>query len=141
MAQNQPKIFLGITFLMSFIDRTDYNHLKIVPIMEYLGRYNYKLYTSSTVALQIFMRLEKDFSRQLAQEFLSVMAESSIEILFPTPSDFLAANRYYKMNPDSKARILEVVNAIIMEKNGITEVLTYDSWVNLFGIKKSSLIQ
>ncbi len=137
MAQESHKIFVDSSFFIAFIDRGDLNHTKCVPVFEFLGKHNYQVYTTSLVLIQVFNRIDKELGTTISLEFLQAIMESNIEVLFPSKSEFLSAYRLLKNDPNIQVSMSELLNSILMEKNGVSAVLTYDSWVGILGTRKS----
>lgn len=137
MASESRKVFIETSFFMAFIDRGDLNHTKCVPIFEFLGRHGYQLYTTNLVVMQTFARLDKELGSTISLEFLQAILESSIEVLYPSKSEFISAFRLLKNSPNTPVSVTELINSILMEKNGVAAVLTFDSWNNLLGTQKS----
>lgn len=137
--QSSHKIFINSSFFISFIDRSDLHHQKTAAIFELMAKQNYQLYTSSLLIYQTFTKIERDMGTHVALEFLQVILESAIKILYTTESELLFAYRFFK-NASRQVNILELITARLMEKNGITYILTYDYWHNISATSISILI-
>ena len=74
-------------------------------------------------------------------DFFQAMLESNIEVIYPSKAEMVAAFRVIKNNPQRQTVLTEIVSAIMMEKNGIGAILTYDFWHNLLGTSISALLQ
>ena len=138
--QESKKIFLDISFFIAFIDRADLNHIKCVSIFEFLASHEFRVFTSYLVILQTFNRAEKELGSTVAKEFLQAILESNIQILYPGKQELISAFRIIRANPTHQNSLTELLNAILMEKNGITAILTYDFWHNLLGTNKSQYL-
>lgn len=133
------KIFLDSSIFLSFVDRTHLNHQKAVAILEHLADQNYQLFTSDLVVFQSFNLIERDLGFAVAQGFLKAVLDSSIKILYVTEQELLFAFRFLK-TAARRASLVEVVTARLMEKHGISSILTFDFWHNISGIAVSNLI-
>jgi predicted nucleic acid-binding protein len=138
--QSSRKVFIDPSFLISFIDRSDLHHQKTVAIFELMAKQGYQIYTSSILVYQTFARVERDMGANIALDFLQAILDSTIKILYTTESELLYAYRFYKNSHQRQLNILELITARLMEKNGITYVLTYDYWHNVSGTMTSSLL-
>ena len=69
------------------------------------------------------------------------MLDSAIKILYPSESELLFAYRFFKTALQKQLSVIEVVNARLMEKHGISNVLTFDYWRNVSGTTISELIK
>ena len=141
MAQLSKKIFVDISAFISFIDRADLNHTKAVQVFEELGTDEYHVFTSSSVVLNTYFRIEREISTIVANDFLQAILESNIEILYPSKSELSTALRISKANPGRTASLSQIINSDLMEKNGIRHVFTFDFWNNLLGTNLSPLLQ
>ena len=141
MAQLSKKIFVDISAFISFIDRADLNHTKAVQVFEELGTDEYHVFTSSSVVLNTYFRIEREISTIVANDFLQAILESNIEILYPSKSELSTALRISKANPGRTASLSQIINSDLMEKNGIRHVFTFDFWNNLLGTTLSPILQ
>lgn len=133
------KIFLDSSVLIAFIDRADANHAKSVKTMENLARLGYQLYTSSQNVNEVYAALARETGVSVALDFLQAMLQSDIELLFPQKADLITAHRMLRSNRDRQLTLREVLNATLMQKKGINQVLTFNYWHNLFGSYVSNL--
>ena len=140
MATVSKKIFIEGSFFIAFIDRGNLNYSKAVECLGFIAHNKYKVYTLSSVILQTVVSIERDLGITMANEFLRAILESNIEILYIGKSDFQAALRYLKVNPSQTSYFSTIVKSIIMQKNYINTVLTFDLWPNIMGTSVSSLI-
>src|SRR5437762_67139 len=108
MPAESQKVFVDTSFFLAFIDRGDLNHTKCVPVLEFLGRHNYQVYTTNLVVIQTFNRLDKELGSTISLEFLQAIMESNIEVLYPSKSEFLAVYRLLKSNPTAQASMAEI---------------------------------
>lgn len=139
MAIKSNKIFIDSSVFFSFIDRADDNHSKSVKAFESLAHGNYHLFTSSTTVVDTYSALAHEVGFSVALEFLEVILQSEIEILFPQRSDFVSAFKVLKGSRERQLSLKEVVNAALMQKREITFILTSTYWHNLFGTQISNL--
>ncbi len=127
------KVFIDSSALYSFIDRADPNHISVVKTVDHLSLNYMNLFTSIQIVEDTYSALNHQLGTTVAMDFLQVMTESSIEILYPQKADLIAAFRLMKTNPNRSVTLKEVINAILMEKRGINLVLTFTYWHNLLG--------
>ncbi|OGE33286.1 hypothetical protein A3C59_03900 [Candidatus Daviesbacteria bacterium RIFCSPHIGHO2_02_FULL_36_13] len=139
MALQSRKIFIDSSVLMGFIDRADSNHPKAVKAMENLARLGYHLYTSSININEVYAALARETGVSVALDFLQAMLQSDIEILFPQKADYITANRMLRSNRERQLTLREVLNATLMQRRGIVQILTFTYWHNLFGSYVSNL--
>lgn len=140
MSTISKKVFIESSLFLAFIDRANLNHAKTVEIFELLGRQRYQVFTSSIVILQTFNVIGRDLGATLANDFLQAIIESNIQILHPAEPDLLAAFRYLKVNLGRQNSISSIINANLMQKHGISSILTFDFWPNIMGTVVSNLL-
>lgn len=135
------KIFIDSSIFIAFIDRGSPKHLKATKAIEDLASIGYRLYTSSDVITDAYDQLTHDVGTTVASEFLQTMLQSGIEILFPQKTDLVTANRILSVNRNREIALSEAVNATLMQKKGIVEILTFGFWNNLFATTSSNLVK
>lgn len=140
MSLTSKKIFIESSLFLAFIDRANLNHVKAVGIFEFLGKQKFQVFTSNTVVLQTFNAIERDLGSTLANDFLQAMIETDIQILHPGESDLMAAFRYLRANTGRQNSLSSIINANLMQKNGVNSILTFDFWPNIMGTVVSNLI-
>lgn len=126
---------------MAFIDRGMPNYLKVSKTMDDLASLGYSVYTSLQVVTDVYVLLSRDISTSLALEFLQTMLQSGIEILYPQRADLITAHRILRANRDREIPFSEALNATLMQKRGIMQILTFAHWNNLFGTFVSNLVK
>lgn len=139
MATTSRKIFIDSSILIAFIDRGAPNHLRASKAIEDLARAGYRLYTSSPVVTNSYTLLSSDVGTTIALEFLQTMLQSGIEIVFPQKIDLITTHRILRANKDRQIPLSEALNATLMQKRGIVQILTFSYWHNLFGTYVSNL--
>lgn len=140
MATTSRKIFIDSSILVAFIDRGDPNHLRASKAIEDLASIGYRLYISSEVVIDSYALLSRGVGITVALEFLQIMLQTGIEILFPQKADLITAYRILKVKREEQISLAEAVNATLMQKKGIVQILTFTNWNNLFGTYVSNLM-
>ena len=140
MATASRKIFIDISIFIAFIDRGAPNHLKATKAIEDLASIGYRIYTSAQVITDSYDLLNRDVGTTVALEFLQTILQNGIEILFPQKADLITAHRILRVNKDKQISINEALNATLVQKRGIAQILTFSYWHNLFGTNVSNLI-
>jgi predicted nucleic acid-binding protein len=140
MATTSRKIFVDSSIFIAFIDRGAPNHQKASKAIEDLTSIGYRLYTSLQVVTDSYALLYRDIGTAVALEFLQTILQTGIEILFPQKADLITAHRILRVNRDKQIPISEAVNATLMQKKGIVQILTFSYWHNLFGTNVSNLV-
>ena len=139
MALQSRKIFIDSSVLISFVDRADANHPKASKTLENLARLKYHLYTSSQNTTEVYAALSRETGMSVALDFLQAILQSDMEILFPQKADLISAHRMLRSNRERQLTLREVLNAILMQRRDINQILTFNYWHNLFGSYVSNL--
>lgn len=140
MAIQSRKIFIDSSVLVSFVDRADPNHAKAVQSMESLARQNYQLYTSYQNIMETYVTLSREIGQSIALEFLQSSLQSDMEILLPQKGDLVTIHRMLLANRGRELTLRETMNATLMQKRGISQILSFNYWHNLFGTFVSNII-
>ncbi len=139
MALQTKKIFIDSSVFVAFVDRSNKNHPKAVKSMEHLARERYFLYTSIQNIQDTYAILAKEIGVSMALEFLQATLESNMEIIFPQKTDLITAHKVLKANRDRQMILKETLNATLMQKRRVQQILTFTYWHNLFGTYVSNL--
>lgn len=140
MTNQSRKIFIDSSILIAFIDRGNRNHPRASKALGDLASIGYRLYTSVQVVTDSYILLSRDVGTAIALEFFQTMLQTGIEILFPQRADLITAHRILKVNRNGQISPNEALNATLMQKKGIAQVLTLSRWNNLFGTSVSNLM-
>ncbi len=139
MALQSRKVFVDSSVLISFIDRADANHPRAVKAMENLARLKYQLYTSLINVNEVYAALSRETGLSVALDFLQATLQSDMEVLFPQKADLITAHRMLRGNRERQLTLREVLNATLMQRRGIVQIITFIYWHNLFGSYVSNL--
>lgn len=139
MVSQSKKIFIDSSILIPFVNRGDSNHQKAVKIIEDLARLNCQLYTSIQNISETYAVLTKEVGISVALDFLQASLQSDMEIVFPSKADLITVHRMIRSNRERQVTFREILNATMMQKRGITQILTFTYWHNLFGTYVSNL--
>lgn len=140
MALQSRKVFVDSSILVPFVDRGDVNHQRSVKSIENLARLHYQLYTSYQNIAETYATLAREVGISVALDFLQAALQSDMEIIFPQKGDLITAHRMLRGNRDRQITLREAINATLMQKRGITQILTLTYWHNLFGTYVTNVI-
>lgn len=127
------KVFIDSSVLLAFVDRSEVNHFKAVKTMENLARINSQIYTSQQAVSEVYTALSREAGIAVALDFLQACLQSDMEILFPQKADLIAAHRVLRANRDRQLTLREALNAALMQRRDITQIISFNFWQNLFG--------
>lgn len=141
MALQSRRVFVDSSIWIPFVDRGDTNHQKSVKSIENLARLAFQLYTSYQNIAETYATLAREVGISVALDFLQAALQSDMEILFPQKADLITAHRVLRSNRDRQITLREAINATLMQKRGITQILTLTFWHNLFGTYVTNVVQ
>jgi predicted nucleic acid-binding protein len=139
MATTNLKIFIDSSVLTAFIDRGNPRHLLAAKSIEIMASFGYRIYTSPPTIAESYSELMKQVGTTIALEFLQTILQSGIEIVFTQKTDLNSAYRILKVNRTERISLSEAITAALMQRKGITQVLTFRTWNNLFGTSPKAL--
>lgn len=139
MANLAGKIMVDSSLLLAFVDRADSNHPQATRIMELLSKRGFHLYTSVQNVHETYSTLSREVGVSVALEFLDSVLHSSLEILFPQKTDLLSAYRILRSGRERQLSLREALSVVLMEKRGISQIITFTYWHNLLGTRVSPL--
>lgn len=139
MAIQSRKIFIDSSVLLAFIDRADPNHLKAIKSIDSLARIGYQLYTSYQNIAETYAALSREVGQSVALDFLQASLQSDMEILLPQRADLITVHRMLRLNRDRQITLREAMNATLMQKKSIMQIVSFSYWHNLFGTFISNL--
>lgn len=140
MPSATKKIFIHSSVLAAFVDRGSRDNLRASKAIDDAAGIGCRLYTSPQIISEAYDLLTPEIGITISLEFLQTILQSGIEILFPQKADLITAYRILKTNRNEKLSFNEALNATLMQKKGIDQVLTFGSWNKLFGTSKSNLV-
>lgn len=138
---SSKKIFVDSSTLIAFIDRASENHYRAIDAFQRLAYSEYHLYTSNLVIVDTYDQIQSSLGSATAKEFLSTIIQSKIDILYPAKSEIQAALKLVNFYTGRDLKLIDVINAVIMNKIGIVQIFTFNYWSNLLGSTAFSLSQ
>lgn len=127
------KVFVDSSVLYAFVDRASADHVQAVKILEQLSLQGSQLYTSIQSVIDANNAVNNQLGATLSLDFLQAISESSMEILYPQKADFIASYRLIRLNRYKQLSLKEAINSVLMQKKGISQILTFAYWQNLLG--------
>jgi len=127
------KIFIESSVLYAFVDRASSDHTQSVRLLDQLSLQGTHLYTSIQSVMDTNNAINNQLGATLSLDFLQSMTESTIEILYPQKADFIAAFKLLRLNRYKQISLKEALISVLMQKKGISQILTFAYWHNLLG--------
>lgn len=127
------KVFLAQDAFMAFIDRAQPKHLHAGAFFRYFAQEHCFLYTNISIVIATYQKISDNLNESLAKEFLKALSYSSIVILSPDDSEIKTAIKV--VLGTSELSLDEALLLVMAERRGISQVCTFTSLHQLFGIK------
>lgn len=139
MATTSRKIFIDTSVLTAFVDRGNGRHLRAAKALEVTASIGYRIFTTPAIINESYEELRRQVGTTVALEFLQIVLQSGIEVTFLQKTDLNSAYRVLKFNRTEQISFTEALTAALMQRKGITQILTFRAWHNLFGTTASTL--
>lgn len=127
------KVFIDSSALYAFVDRADPNHMQSAKIIEQFSLVGMQLSTSILSVQETYSAINRQLGNTLSLDFLTAILDSNIEILYPQKADLSAAAKLIKLNQGKQVNLREALTAVLMQKRGVNQILTFTYWHNLLG--------
>ena len=120
-------VFADTSFWIATLNPADSLHTRAIDVYSGLGAH--RLYTSEMVLTEVFNSLADEGAniRKAVVAFESQLRQQANVVMVPqTSSDFRAAVRFYEQRLDQEWGLTDCASFIVMQRENITEALTYD---------------
>lgn len=121
--------FLDASFLLMLLIPSEPEHGAAVRLLNEMK--GYRLYTSDGVMFEVLAHISK-WDPETRINGVRLMRRlltpgEGFEVLYPTPERIRAALDLYEQRLDQEYSLVDCLSMTLMEEQGISEVLTYDS--------------
>ena len=134
MAITSKKVYISSDTFTAFIDRAHPKHSQAAAFFRYFGQEKYLIFTSILNIEESYRQIYEKISPSLAKDFLRALTLSNINILFPTESDFKAALKTLINFRTTELSFKDAQSAVLADRNGISQIATFNYLHPLFGI-------
>lgn len=134
MAIISKKVFVEADIFYSFVNRADSRYPQASAYFRYFAQEKFQIFTSYPAIEESYTEIYEKISPSLAKDFLRGMSLSSVNILFPTESDFKAALKSLINYQNTELTFRESQTAVLSNRNYISQICTFRYVHPLFGI-------
>lgn len=134
MAIISKKVFIESDIFYSFVNRADSRYPQASAYFRYFAQEKFQIFTSYPAIEESYTEIYEKISPSLAKDFLRGMSLSSVNILFPTESDFKAALKSLINYQNTELTFRESQTAVLSNRNYISQICTFRYVHPLFGI-------
>jgi uncharacterized protein len=130
------KVFLDTAYFIALVSTSDAFHLKAYELSQWVADSHIETVTTRAVLLEVGNALSKRRYRQAAARLLeSIERNVDIEVVPLTESLYVQALALFKSRADKEWGLVDCVSCIVMQEQGISEVLTADSHFQQMGFR------
>lgn len=129
------KVYISPDGFMGFIDRAHPQHVHASAFFRYFAQEHYQLYTSFISMNEAYEELYKNITPSLAKDFLRGMYMSSINIIYPEPSDLKTAIKIVATSNVVELTFSKALVSVLCNRRSIPQVCTFEYMPSLFGLQ------
>ena len=129
------KVYIAADGFVAFIDRAHRNHVHTSAFFRYFAQEHFQLYSTVVSLNDAYLTIYNTISPSLARDFLRAMALSNINILYPENSDMKTAIKTIETGNSVDLTFSKALTAVLCNKRGIPQVVTFEYLPSLFGIQ------
>ena len=129
------KVYIETDGFIPFIDRGHPKHVHATAFFRYFAQERYQLYTSVTTINECYDYLYHSISPGIAKDFLRAMYMSSINIIYPEPSDIKSAIKVVATSSVVELTFSKALVSVMNNRRSIPQVCTFGYLPSLFGLQ------
>ncbi len=130
------KVFLDTAYFIALLANSDKFHLKAHKLSQWVVDNHIHTVTTRAVLLEVGNALSKRRYRQATTMLLaSIERNADIEVVPLTESLYAQALELFQSRSDKEWGLVDCVSCIVMQEQGISEVLTADSHFQQMGFR------
>jgi predicted nucleic acid-binding protein len=133
MSTNSKKVFVESDIFYAFVNRAHPRHPEASAYFRYFAQEKYQVFTSYPVIEETYKQIYKNISPSLAKDFLRGISLSSINIFYPTESDFKATLKALINFRNTELTLGQAQTAVLANRNSIPQICTFEYLHPLFG--------
>ncbi len=129
------KVYIAADGFAAFIDRAHTKHVHTSAFFRYFAQEHFQLYTTVVSLNETYTTIYNTISPSLARDFLRAMALSNVNVIYPEVSDTKTAIKTIESGNSVDLTFSKALTAVICNKRGIPQVVTFEYLPSLFGIQ------
>jgi len=129
------KVYIASDGFVAFIDRGHTKHVHAGAYFRYFAQEGFQLYTSFATMNEAYEELYKSISPSLAKDFLRAMYMSSVNILYPEPSDVKSAIKTVATSSSVELTFSKALMSVLCNKRSIPQIYTFEFLHTLYGLQ------
>lgn len=133
MVVQSKKVYIQASAFLAFIDRAHPKYAQASAFFQYFAQEKYRLYTDYLTIYESHRQIHFNISPSLSRDFLRTLTFANINILYPEEADFRAALKTLANYPSIDLTFDKSLMAVLANKNGISQICTFEYLHPLFG--------
>jgi predicted nucleic acid-binding protein len=129
------KVYIAADGFVAFIDRGHAQHVHASAFFRYFAQEHYQLYTSLVSIHETYDELYKSITPSLAKDFLRAMYMSSVNIIYPEPSDLKSAIKTVATSNVVELTFSKSLVSVLCNRRSIPQICTFEYMPSLFGLQ------
>ena len=129
------KVYIASDGFAAFIDRGHQKHVQAGAYFRYFAQESFQLYTSFVTLNEAYEELYKSISPSIAKDFLRAMYLSSVNIVYPEPSDIKSAIKIVATSSSIELTFSKALTSVLCNKKSIPQIYTFEFLHTLFGLQ------
>ncbi len=129
------KVYISSDGFVAFIDRGHPQHIHSSAFFRYFAQEHYQLYTSFISINEVYDEVYKSITPSLAKDFLRAIYMSSINIIYPEPSDLKSAIKIVATSNVLELTFSKSLVSVLCNKRSIPQICTFEYLPSLFGLQ------
>ncbi len=133
MAIASKKVCIDPSAFIAFIDRAHPKHPQAAAFFRFFAQEKYRVFTSYLSIEEVYGYIYEKISPTLAKDFIRALTLSNINILYPNEADMKAALKTLINYGNTELSFKDAQTAVLADRNGISQICTFDYLHPLFG--------
>lgn len=133
------KVYMAPDSFVALIDRGHPKHVQASAFLRYFAQENFQLYTTFLSMHESYNDLHVNISSGLSKDFLRAMYLSSVNLIYPEPSDVKSAIKIVAQSSLVELTFSKALTSVICNKRSIPQVCTFEYLPSLFGLQAFNL--
>lgn len=129
------KVYIAPDGFIAFIDRGHEKHVTAGAFFRYFGLESFQLYTTPVTINEAYDELYRSISPSIAKDFLRAMYMSSVNIIYPEPSDIKLAIKVVATSNVVELTFAKALTSVVCNRRSIPQIYTFGYLPSLFGLQ------
>lgn len=129
------KVYIAPDGFVAFIDRAHPKHVSMSAFFRYFAQEEFQVHTSFVTMNEAYTELYKTISPSVAKDFLRAMYMSSVNIIYPEPTDVKSAIKVVATSNVTELTFSRALVSVLCNRRSIPQICTFGYLPSLFGLQ------